>query len=308
MIAVMPGKTDSVLVRMVIASTIIHGLVLLGIGTWSSPFRTEEKREETIQRVKLVEQRVGPMTIQRLPPGPGPASESEPRQTDWFVAAEAVAEAIQEAPPSREIIREETLGKPGDTIAFAKKPKHISRIEEPKPVKKPAEPEPDPKPDVKPDPKKEDGNAVLEKRLAALRREVESRKPLTPAQPKQARPETPTSTTQSGAGGDPTGTDPVDREELLWLITLRGRINARWSVFTDQRNSQRMTVVGVKISDEGRLLHAVIDQSSGDETFDKSAMRAVFQADPFPPPPAHVKEKIQKSGGLALRFTPRGLQ
>jgi TonB family protein len=51
-----------------------------------------------------------------------------------------------------------------------------------------------------------------------------------------------------------------------------------------------------------------VNESSGDEVFDKSALRAVFQADPFPAVPTEVMGKIRKAGGLALRFTPKGMQ
>jgi TonB family protein len=69
-----------------------------------------------------------------------------------------------------------------------------------------------------------------------------------------------------------------------------------------------VTVIGVKIADNGRLMDASVDKSSGDQVFDRSAMRAVFQAAPFPPIPSELKEKISKAGGLALRFTPKGMQ
>ena len=71
---------------------------------------------------------------------------------------------------------------------------------------------------------------------------------------------------------------------------------------------ERVTIIGVKIADNGRLMDASVDESSGDQVFDRSAMRAVLQAAPFPPIPSELKEKISKAGGLAFRFTPKGVQ
>jgi TonB family protein len=71
---------------------------------------------------------------------------------------------------------------------------------------------------------------------------------------------------------------------------------------------ERITIVGVRIADNGRLMDASVDESSGDQVFDRSAIRAVFQAAPFPPIPSELKEKISRAGGLALRFTSKGMQ
>jgi len=64
----------------------------------------------------------------------------------------------------------------------------------------------------------------------------------------------------------------------------------------------------VKLSDYGKLLDATVDESSGYLVFDRSAMRAVFQASPFPAVTPAIREKIQSAGGLALRFTAGGMQ
>ena len=76
----------------------------------------------------------------------------------------------------------------------------------------------------------------------------------------------------------------------------------------DQTKLDKIAVIGVQIAEDGKLVDASIDSSSGDKLFDNSALRAIFHAAPFPPIPQEVTDKIRQSGGLALRFTPGGMQ
>jgi colicin import membrane protein len=89
---------------------------------------------------------------------------------------------------------------------------------------------------------------------------------------------------------------------------VRSRVNLHWSVFAEDQPVRRVTIIAVKIADDGELIDARVDESSGNQTFDLSAMRAVRQAAPFPSVPRMLREEIRKRGGLALRFTPGGMQ
>ncbi len=108
---------------------------------------------------------------------------------------------------------------------------------------------------------------------------------------------------KTGAGGALT-----DQELLRWLDMVKSRINSNWSVLADNRAVSRVTIIGVKLGHDGRVSDVAIDESSGDEAFDRSAIRAVLQATPLPPLTPETREKVLRAGGLALRFTPRGLQ
>jgi TonB family protein len=88
---------------------------------------------------------------------------------------------------------------------------------------------------------------------------------------------------------------------------VKSRINSQWFLTGDDPRKNKETIIGIQISDNGSLIKASVDKSSGDKVFDNSAMRAIHQAAPFPPLPSEVK-KIQESRGLGLRFTPRGMQ
>ena len=66
--------------------------------------------------------------------------------------------------------------------------------------------------------------------------------------------------------------------------------------------------MGIKLAEDGRLIDARLDRASGDVVLDRSALRAVAQANPFPAVPTEVAEKIRQEGGLALEFTVRGMK
>jgi colicin import membrane protein len=152
--------------------------------------------------------------------------------------------------------------------------------------------------------KKEDPKTFLEKRLAAIRDNVNKKK--------SAESETGHAmggSPNSGVSGQHQGSGITDLETARWFDIVRQRVNSQWSVFSDNRNVRSVTVIGVKISDSGELVNPTVDESSGDYVFDKSALRAVSRAAPFlPPVPEQVRVKIRQSGGLALRFTPSGMQ
>ncbi len=132
----------------------------------------------------------------------------------------------------------------------------------------------------------------LAKRLKELREKVEERrKKQDPAWENRAT---------AGAG-------QIDQETIAWFREVRNRINSNWSVMDESVSVNRSTIVGVKLSRDGALISANIDSASGAKILDNSALRAVFQAAPFPELPEKLRKKIESSGGLALRFSPSGV-
>ncbi len=199
-----------------------------------------------------------------------------------------------------------SVKKPVESIPVAKRKKRMRHVKAPKPPAKKPEKKAEKKPAKKPVEavkKKENPDEFLAKKIAALREEVERKR--SDAVAKRPKPER--SSVAGGAGTDQ-GSDAVDKQLLEWFMAVRTRINAKWSIFASYRHSDRVTVVGVQIADNGQLTGATIDESSGDEALDRSAMRAVYQASPFPAVPAEVAERIRKAGGLALRFSVKGMQ
>ncbi len=152
--------------------------------------------------------------------------------------------------------------------------------------------------------KKSNPNEFLEKRLAAIKKNLETKKPGKAQNIDDKGLETP-----AGAGGRASGNGASgDAEIAQWFDAVRRRINSNWSVFADEQRTPRVTIISLQLSKEGQLIHASIDSSSGDHVFDGSAMRAIHQSAPFPAMTSEISAKIQAAGGLALRFTPGGLQ
>jgi TonB family protein len=271
---------DSATPGMTALSLLIHGVVILAlvVFAYSSP-RFQKPGQGSVSRVKIVESVAASPVVEKLRTAP-------PSQKEVPVAVENTP-AISEN--SRQKVTMSALtAPPSDTIRLAKRKKPPSRVKAPKPQEKKVEQAAQ---------KKEDSQSFLDKRLAAIRQEVENKKSDPPDSSDTAGRE------KTGAGGALT-----DQELLRWLDMVKSRINSNWSVLADNRAVSRVTIIGVKLSHDGRVKDVAIDESSGDEAFDRSAIRAVLQATPLPPLTAETREKVLRAGGLALRFTPRGLQ
>jgi len=274
-------------------SVSLHGLVFLAVISLSlSISKVNKPVEESISRVKLVAPQAYSPVVEHIQQGPAeapnvlPEVRTEPELPDKVTEKpHATLEARVVAPQNRDFI----------TIKKRKKP--LRRVEAAKePDKEKAQPE-----TAK---KKEDPRSFLEKRLAAIRQDVESKKT-------DAAPPRPSQSSGSQTPGMPEGKQSgssVDEKSARWFDEVRTRINTHWSILGDDRQLDRVTIIGVRIADDGRLMDASVDESSGDQVFDRSAMRAAVQAAPFPPIPSELKEKISKAGGLAFRFTPKGVQ
>ncbi|MBM4328252.1 MAG: TonB family protein [Deltaproteobacteria bacterium] len=282
---------------MLMVSAILHGVALAALIHMYASSRTKPITiRGDVTHVKLVESQQTEPATQKASQGPTreshipPPPEIEPMQPPL----------PEPAKPREAIHRASVTTVPEKEIKLKKRKKPPQRVEqaEPKPKKKP-EDEAGKKPKQKETPEE-----ILRKRLAEIRQDVD--------QKRAARPPTPPAdasgamSDQAAAQGPATGI--VDHELLRWFDMVRRRINENWSMLGHDPGPGKVTIIGIQITDDGRLVAASVDQSSGDTVFDRSAMRAVRQAAPFPRISAEISEKIRTAGGLALRFTPRGLQ
>jgi colicin import membrane protein len=267
---------------MILVSAVVHGLLLTACAVYSLLlFQPPSPSESAPTRVNLVDYSPGPPRVDKIEPevsAPGP----EP-----FGALQELQSRSESGKAVRETIERKTLRSIApQAIPLAKsrrRPKEIQdqRVEaEARHVTKP----------------KEDPNAFLQRRIAELRERLGTRRPPDGA-----------SATSERTGPQP-GSGEVDQELGRWLVAVRSRVNLHWSVFAEDQPVRRVTIIAVKIADDGELIDARVDESSGNQTFDLSAMRAVRQAAPFPSVPRMLREEIRKRGGLALRFTPGGMQ
>jgi TonB family protein len=276
-----PGRLpDSTTPRMVALSILLHGTLLLAVilFAYSSP-RFQKTGQGSVSRVKIVESVSAPPVMEKL-------RKASPSQKEIPVAVENTPAISQNS--RQEGTANAVKAAPTDNIRLAKRKKEPRRVQVPKPQEKKVE---------QASQKKEDSQAFLDKRLAAIRQEIENKK----SDPQGSHDTV--GREEAGAGGALT-----DKELLRWLDMVKGRINSNWSVLPDNRMVSRVTIIGVRLGHDGRVEDVSIDESSGDEAFDRSAMRAVLQATPLPALTAETRDKVLRAGGLALRFTPRGLQ
>jgi len=275
---------------MLALSVALHGLAILAVILSVALFRQANPSNEVITSVRLVEAPAGNMMVEKSPQGPTKPETSAPSEE-----LELTPVAAEPPEPVRHTVQAAASVPPEKhAIPLKKRKKPLQRVEAPK--------QPEKKKEAEAPKKKESPENLLEKRLASIRKEIENRKSDASAKSSAA------AQGKTGVQGTKDGGTVYDEELALWLEGVRDRINSRWSILADQKKLRRVTVIGVKVAESGRLVEATVNDSSGDDVFDASALRAVFQADPFPRVPSAVMERIRKAGGLALRFTPGGMQ
>ena len=269
---------------MILVSAALHGLLLIAAGIYSLLlFQPSAPPELAPTRVNLVEYSLGPPRVEKIDPEvavPLPAPEhsdtlEEPQSTED--RQDTLRQTIE---------RKSIKSSAPEAIPLAKSRRRPKEVQEPEVAAKATQV-------TKP---KEDPNAYVQRRIAELRERLGAEKP---AGVRSAASE---------SRGPQQGNGEVNQELGRWLADVRNRVNSHWSVFSEDRPVTRVTIIGVKIADDGELIDARVDASSGNQTFDLSAMRAVRQAAPFPSVPRMLREEIQKRGGLALRFAPGGMQ
>jgi periplasmic protein TonB len=288
-------SSDAASSWMLATSACIHGICILAIVVFSGSFhKPQSPPAEIVTRVKLVEPAPGPPVLDKVLLGI-PQETGSPRPEE----AVQLTEPVESPARTPAMVAGKTAEIPAESIKVVKRKKPMRHVKAPKPPEKPPEKAP-----PEPAKKKENPDEFLAKRIADLRKGIETKK----SDAVDPRPTPKTERSPVAGAGATQGSGAIDKELLQWFSAVRTRINARWSVFASYRHLDRVTVVGVHIADDGRLLDATIDESSGDEVLDRSAMRAVAQASPFPPVPAEVAERIRTAGGLALRFTVKGMQ
>ncbi len=257
-------------------------------------------------RPKLSESRVTSVRLVESRPSNSGAPEQELKHTQNTAQPLSTIES-EEIPrdPSPRTEQLKTVfakAEPVEPMIQIKKRKQKPEKLEPK--KKEAEAKPKPDKNRKEPEKKSNPNEFLEKRLAAIKKNMETKKSEQNRNSDDKGLETPAGAGSRGSGNGASG----DAQISQWFDAVRKRINSHWSVFADEQRAPKVTIISLQLSDDGQLINASIDISSGDRFFDSSAMRALHQAAPFPAMTAEVSAKIQAAGGLALRFTPGGLQ
>jgi len=291
MIRILSKSPDAASPRMLLISVGLHAILLCAIILFSYSITRPPVPREVINRVTLVESNPGPPVVQHVESAPINAPAILPREK-----LEPKTNTKASSETARQILKPTAMSPVQNQAIPLRKRKPATQVEKPKKpeLKKTAE---------SPAKKKEDQQKYLEKQLASIQERVKNIK--SDASRRSAVPADPSAVGKTGLED---GERAAQEELHRWLEDVRSRINSRWSVFGDRSQVSRPTEIGVKIDDNGRLIDATVNQSSGNQVFDQSALRAVFQADPFPAVRPEVREQIRKAGGLALRFASGGMQ
>ncbi len=114
----------------------------------------------------------------------------------------------------------------------------------------------------------------------------------------------------SPGGGSPYGSDNVyssggsgmgvsDMEFQDYYNKVWKRIKSMWAVPEDLLDKDLETVLGIRISRDGKILDVWMESASGDSYFDDTAERAVKKSDPLPPLPEKYSGRTLDMG---IRF------
>jgi colicin import membrane protein len=110
-----------------------------------------------------------------------------------------------------------------------------------------------------------------------------------------------------GTGNKPLRVLPSDPEYLKYQAMVRARIISEWVLplrYIEEGGQRRNCAVDVMINMDGDVISTQWERTSGDPTFDQSALRAVRKASPFPKPPDRLAWEAYNEGFL-IEFDPR---
>ena len=160
--------------------------------------------------------------------------------------------------------------------------------------------------DVAPCPEKSEQAAKLKakepEKLMEKQTPESSKKAKSKPKRKSGRAEEPHKAPKSAEVSTPTLPDVLGFEYPYYLNMLRAKLSAAWLYPTDAAFGKRMlrAKAAFGITRDGGVDHVRLDKSSMNEVFDRSVLRAVGAAAPFPPLPDGYKKEIL--GTLFITF------
>lgn len=108
-------------------------------------------------------------------------------------------------------------------------------------------------------------------------------------------------TGQSQWGSDE-GSD-IDPALVMYYNTIKRKISREWSLAKSEYTKALRAKIDVIIDPSGNIIRSTLNSSSGDGSFDDSALRAIKNSAPFPPPPDSIKGEVIREG-FTFEFTP----
>lgn len=141
------------------------------------------------------------------------------------------------------------------------------------------------------------GKTQIDKALARIDQQLTQRQvDLSAAQAKDG------DTGQSPWGGHQGNT--VDAALIQYYNAVKRKINREWVVSKSDFTGNLRAKIVVLIDSSGNIIRSSYKTTSGNGSFDSSAMRAVRRAAPFPTPPESIRNEALAEGFL-IEFNPQ---
>ncbi len=110
-------------------------------------------------------------------------------------------------------------------------------------------------------------------------------------------------------GQSPWGSDEgseTDPALILYYNTIKRKINKEWILSKGDFTGALRTRIVVLIDGNGNVMSSTYKSTSGDGSFDESAMQALRRAAPFPIPPESIRQEAVSEGFL-IEFNPNAV-
>lgn len=138
-----------------------------------------------------------------------------------------------------------------------------------------------------------------DERVSKLREEITSR--TAPAKPREAAPSAkPQASTAMNPSGGAAKVD-LEKKYPAYYGIIGDKVQENWIYPQELKDNRISVIVSIKIAKTGKLLDVSVEQSSGNQAFDDSLLKAVKKAAPFPPFPVDMEGSFLETG---LRFCP----
>lgn len=96
----------------------------------------------------------------------------------------------------------------------------------------------------------------------------------------------------------------IDPALIQYYNAVKKKINREWILARQDVSGNMVTKIVVMIDGSGHVTRTWFKKTSGDGSFDDSALRAIKKAAPYPSPPASIRKEALTEGFM-IEFNPR---
>ncbi|HSH70635.1 MAG TPA: cell envelope integrity protein TolA [Deferrisomatales bacterium] len=105
------------------------------------------------------------------------------------------------------------------------------------------------------------------------------------------------------AGTQRSGTNTLQQVRFrAYLIQMADHMQRFWEVPSSLLGRNLSTIVAVDLATDGKVLKVTVEEASGSKAFDDAAIRSIYRASPFPPPPDTILQE-----GIGFRLNEGGI-